>query len=76
MGRTNAIMVAATKQHTGKSTVCLAFVAGLLAKKLKVGFLKPVGQEHVPVDVGKDKGVRVDRYETQEMIRHVAPQKQ
>ena len=49
MGRTNAIMVAATKQHTGKSTVCLAFVAGLIEKKLNVGFIKPVGQQHVRV---------------------------
>ena len=45
------IFVAATRQHVGKSTVSLGIVSAMLQKGLKVGFMKPVGQQHVSVDV-------------------------
>ena len=57
----NAIMVAATRQHTGKTTACLAFVAGLLARKRRVGFLKPVGQRHVTATDSEGNSLRVDK---------------
>ena len=47
-----AVFVASTGQHIGKTTTCLALVAG--AEKLlgagEIGFCKPVGQKHVVVD--------------------------
>eukprot|EP00568_Trieres_chinensis_P018137 CAMPEP_0183330372 /NCGR_PEP_ID=MMETSP0160_2-20130417/85269_1 /TAXON_ID=2839 ORGANISM="Odontella Sinensis, Strain Grunow 1884" /NCGR_SAMPLE_ID=MMETSP0160_2 /ASSEMBLY_ACC=CAM_ASM_000250 /LENGTH=455 /DNA_ID=CAMNT_0025498577 /DNA_START=22 /DNA_END=1389 /DNA_ORIENTATION=+ len=43
------IFVAATKQHVGKTSVSLALVSGLQKRFDKVGFIKPVGQQHVDV---------------------------
>lgn len=43
------IFVAATKQHVGKTSVSLALVSGLQKRFGKVGFIKPVGQQHVEV---------------------------
>ena len=53
------LFIAATRQHVGKTTVSLAVLSGL-RKRFgdRVGFVKPVGQQHVPVG---DKGVRVDK---------------
>jgi dethiobiotin synthetase len=54
-----AVFVASTGQHIGKTTTCLALVAG--AEKLvgtgEVGFCKPVGQKHLVVD----GGLKVDK---------------
>ena len=55
------IFVAATRQHVGKTTVSLALMSGLKKKFGKVGFMKPVGQQHVPVSDGKGGTLRVDK---------------
>lgn len=51
------LYVAATGQHKGKTTCTLGIVAALKAKGLKVGYCKPVGQNHVLI---KDKPVDKD----------------
>lgn len=44
------IYVAATKEHVGKTTTCVALIAGLKKRfPASIGYLKPVGQRHVPV---------------------------
>ena len=47
-------MVAATKQHTGKTSVSMAMLSGL--RKIfgpdRVGYMKPVGQRHQIVEGG------------------------
>ena len=43
------IFVAATGQHVGKTTLCLGFLAALKQYYTSVGFLKPVGQQHVQI---------------------------
>ena len=48
-GSQKPIFVAATKQHVGKTTTSLALMAGLQKRFPKVGFIKPVGQQHVTV---------------------------
>mmetsp|Transcript_7589 Transcript_7589/g.16423 ORF Transcript_7589/g.16423 Transcript_7589/m.16423 type:complete len:421 (+) Transcript_7589:296-1558(+) len=56
------IFVAATKQHVGKTTTSLALMSGLQKRFAKVGFIKPVGQQHVTVyspTLGED--IRVDK---------------
>jgi hypothetical protein len=53
---TNGVMVAATRQHVGKTTSCLAIVSKLIDLVGDVGFIKPVGQRHVDMD-----GLRVDK---------------
>jgi len=50
-------MVAATKQHVGKTTSCLAILSGLRKRVKNTGFLKPVGQQHVMVG----QGLKVDK---------------
>mmetsp|Transcript_27329 Transcript_27329/g.66332 ORF Transcript_27329/g.66332 Transcript_27329/m.66332 type:complete len:468 (+) Transcript_27329:92-1495(+) len=57
------IFVAATKQHVGKTTTSLAIMSGLQKRFDKVGFIKPVGQQHVAVPSNKnsDEVIRVDK---------------
>lgn len=43
----NAIFIAATGQNVGKTTLCLGIIAALKKRFSKVGFIKPVGQQHV-----------------------------
>ncbi len=45
-----AIYIAATNQHEGKTTACLGILSGLKKHYKKIGFIKPVGQEHVMVN--------------------------
>lgn len=47
-----AIFVASTGQHVGKTTVCLGLVSGLRSRFSKVGFMKPVGQELIETPTG------------------------
>jgi len=57
------IFVAATRQHVGKTTVSLAILSGLQKRYgNKIGFIKPVGQQHVKVR-SKNSGneIRVDK---------------
>lgn len=55
------IFVAATRQHVGKTTCSLALMSGLIKRYEKVGFLKPVGQQHVEVKSKTDETLRVDK---------------
>lgn len=48
----SAFFVAATGQNIGKTTTCLGLVSGLKKRHKHVGFLKPVGQEHVETETG------------------------
>jgi hypothetical protein len=59
MGRKNAIFIAATGQNVGKTTFCLGLLAGLRKRFQTVGFIKPVGQQHVRIDnaIDVDKDV-------------------
>ena len=53
----NALFVAATAQHVGKSTTSLGVFSGLCKRFEKVGYQKPVGQQWVMTN----EGVRVDK---------------
>ncbi len=46
----NAIFIAATGQNVGKTTLCLGMIAGLKKRFSSVGFIKPVGQQHVTIN--------------------------
>ena len=52
-----AVFIAATGQNVGKTTTCLGVYSGLMKRFPSVGFIKPVGQQHVEVE-GK---LRVDK---------------
>ncbi len=51
--------VASTGQHVGKTTACLGLLSGLKKRFNSVGFIKPVGQEQMETDCGRqvDKDV-------------------
>ena len=50
------------QQHVGKTTTSLAIMSGLKKRFDKVGFVKPVGQQHVPVESQMaNKTIRVDK---------------
>ncbi len=51
------LFIASTGQHVGKTTTCLGIVSGLKKRFENVGFMKPVGQEHVQLQ----EGVFVDK---------------
>jgi len=54
----NAIFIAATGQNVGKTTLCLGIIAGMKKRYAQVGFIKPIGQQHLKInqstDVDKD----------------------
>lgn len=55
----NAIFIAATGQNVGKTTLCLGIIAALRKRFPDIGFIKPVGQQHVKVhdNLNVDKDV-------------------
>lgn len=55
--KVKGLFIASTGQHVGKTTTCLGLMSGLIKRHKKVGFLKPIGQEHVETDMG----IRVDK---------------
>ncbi len=57
MGRPQSIFVASTGQNVGKTTVSLGFFSALQKRFSSVGFMKPVGQQHVETETGQ----RVDK---------------
>lgn len=57
MSRKNGIFIAATGQNVGKTTLCLGMMAVLQKRYANVGFIKPVGQQHVQVE----GGINVDK---------------
>jgi dethiobiotin synthetase len=60
--KSRPIFVAATKQHVGKTTTSLALMSGLQKRFSKVGFIKPVGQQHVTVySQALGKEIQVDK---------------
>lgn len=50
MNKNNSIFIAATGQNVGKSTLSLGIIAGLKKRYPSVGFIKPIGQQHVQID--------------------------
>ena len=50
--KTAAVYICATRQHIGKSSVCMGAVSGLKRRVRNVGFMKPVGQRHEVVVTG------------------------
>jgi len=51
-----SIYVAATSQHVGKTTTTLGLVSAFQKQGIKVGYSKPVGQNHIDVN-----GAKVDK---------------
>lgn len=52
MSKIKGFFVASTGQHVGKTTTCLGLMKGLMKRHKKMGFIKPIGQEHVEIEPG------------------------
>ncbi len=52
-----SIFIAATGQNVGKTTLCLGIIAGLQKRFSSIGFIKPVGQQHIRIE----EGLNVDK---------------
>ena len=50
------LYVAATRQHVGKTTTCMALLSSLKKQSGCVGFMKPIGQERLEVPVTSTSG--------------------
>lgn len=72
-----AIFVAATGQNVGKTTVCLGMIAALKKKFPKLGFMKPVGQQHERVGecllVDKDVVLFKEYFHLPAKYEHMSP---
>ncbi len=55
--KNNAVFIAATGQNVGKTTLCLGLIAALQKRYSSVGFIKPVGQQHIKIE----EGLNVDK---------------
>src|SRR5690349_21556595 len=49
---TPGFFIASTGQHVGKTTISLGLLQGLKRHFGSVGFIKPVGQEHIVTEEG------------------------
>lgn len=57
MRKGRGCFIASTGQHVGKTTTCLGLVSGFKKRMDQVGFMKPIGQEHVELE----NGLHVDK---------------
>lgn len=69
--------IASTGQHVGKTTTSLGLVSGLKKRFAKVGFMKPIGQEHVEVEanlhVDKDIILFKDHFHLEDSYADMSP---
>src|ERR1700679_1345828 len=72
-----AIFIAATGQNVGKTTICLGILAALHKRFAKVGFIKPIGQQHVKLEnhlnVDKDVILFKEYFELQSEYADMSP---
>ncbi len=61
MPKNKGLYIASTGQHVGKTTTCLGLFDSLKKTKPHIGYMKPVGQEHIRTSQGKlvDKDVLI-----------------
>jgi hypothetical protein len=72
-----AIYIAATGQNVGKTTLCLGMMAALQNRLFNVGFIKPVGQQHVRIadnlNVDKDVVLFKDYFKLKANYKNMSP---
>lgn len=72
-----SFFVASTGQNIGKTTICLGLVSLLQKKGIKVGFLKPVGQQHIDTKrdgkVDKDVLLFKSHFDLQDPLSDMSP---
>lgn len=76
MQKKKAIFIAATGQNVGKTTICLGIIAALKKRFSSVGFIKPIGQHHIPVNnlnVDKDAVLFKEHFSLREEYNVISP---
>jgi phosphate acetyltransferase len=77
MSNQKGFFVASTGQHVGKTTACLGLLSGLKKRFSSVGFIKPVGQEHLVTSCGRmvDKDVLLfkEHFDLKADYGHMSP---
>lgn len=72
-----SFFVASTGQNVGKTTICLGLLSALKKQVGKVGFMKPVGQEHVAAHTGvrvdKDVVLFKEHFKLKDDYKHMSP---
>lgn len=72
-----SLFVAATGQNVGKTTVCLGLVSGFRKRFQSVGYMKPVGQEHVQTQTGcfvdKDVIIFQSHFQLTDALEQMSP---
>ena len=72
-----SFFIAATGQNVGKTTTCLGLLSGLIKRFKSVGFLKPVGQEHIETETGvhvdKDVLLFKSRFQLLDLYEEMSP---
>ncbi len=75
--KNNSIFIGATGQNVGKTTICLGLISGLKKRYSSVGFIKPVGQQHVTVDectlVDKDAELFKNHFKLTSSWKDISP---
>ncbi len=73
----NAVYIGATGQNVGKTTLCLGIIAAMKKRFSSVGFIKPVGQQHLKVNastnVDKDVILFKQHFHLPEDWEHMSP---
>ena len=73
----NAVYIGATGQNVGKTTLCLGIIAAMKKRFSSVGFIKPVGQQHLKVkndtNVDKDVVLFKQHFQLPEDWEHMSP---
>ena len=71
------IFIAATGQNVGKTTICLGILAALHKRYSKVGFMKPIGQQHINIsnqwNVDKDVVLFKEYFDLQSEYLDMSP---
>ena len=76
MTKAKSIYVAATRQNEGKTTLSLGLIGELVRRGMKVGFIKPVGQQYVEaegVKVDKDSLLMVRVFDVEAKLQDTSP---
>jgi len=77
MPKKTSIFIAATGQNVGKTTLCLGLLSGLKKRFPSVGFIKPLGQQHVRINentiVDKDVVLFKEHFQLQAEWRDMSP---
>lgn len=72
-----SVFIGATGQNVGKTTLCLGIIAALKKRFGSVGFIKPVGQQHVSINkktiVDKDVVLFKEHFKLPEEWEHMSP---